>query len=499
MLTLSAPAGIPRTLALLAGAVIISSALSFVFAGLARADDDGIVEQGSVPITEVDSQCVPGGSVAIFSFDISWIDAADRAYFLADRSHGTTPSDTEGGRLKNGTGGDVLMIDIDNPTTATPILPPANDPFAGVRCDANASFGGTFFLGMNEISGPNGLFTVNHSEIWVGDGPSYFTPGQTNAAADYKTDPCNSSVRVIDLISRQQTDHIDLGGCFRTDEGAFDPDDQLALFANPSEQPLAGNPNANALNGSPFISLISTAPVVPGNHHKILKQINFDGTHGTVSADGGIKQAVWSPRMGLFYVAVRGNSANPTGGYVAVVDPGHGDSEHGRGAHGSDIRVVKNFALSNCSPNGAALGPDNELFLGCSAGPEQVIDIRDGHVIATLGTGFCDEVAFNPADDSFYGVCALNSPRNFSVIDIVNADPLAFDGPLRVYGDTNSLASDPVTGTEWVPIPGSYPAFPQCGNALLCVAFYGSNGGDDASEANTDATETHHPTSDPRR
>ena len=83
-----------------------------------------------------------------------------------------------------------------------------------MRRDANGNFGDTNWAGRNEITGPNGVFTVNHTEAWAGDAPSYFNPGQTNSASDYASDRCGSSVRV-DLISRQQTDHINVGGCFR--------------------------------------------------------------------------------------------------------------------------------------------------------------------------------------------------------------------------------------------------------------------------------------------
>jgi hypothetical protein len=45
-----------------------------------------------------------------------------------------------------------------------------------------------------------------------------------------------------------------------------------------------------ALNTSPFISLITTIPVKPGDSHEIVKQISFNGTHGTVIADGDVAE-----------------------------------------------------------------------------------------------------------------------------------------------------------------------------------------------------------------
>jgi hypothetical protein len=467
---------------------------SLALVGTARADNDGISKQSQTtltvnPITCSFTEGTPTTNTTDLSFDISWIDPADRAYFLADRSHGNPSADTEGGKLTGATTGDVLYIDINNPTTATPLTPPANDPFAGVRCDANANFGGTNSAGRNEITGPNGVFTVNHTEAWAGDGPSYFNPGQTNTAADYTTDKCDSSVRVFDLLSRQQTDHIDVGGCFRTDEGAFDPVDQVAIFANPSEQSSvqAINHNATAVDHSPFVTLISTRPVAPGQHHKILAQINFDGTNGTILADEGVEQSVYSPKTGLIYVNIPGTSTNPSG-YVVVIDPRHdadadGDSQ-GNGddhGHGNHIHVVTNFKLTNnCAPTGGALGPDYEEALFCSTGPEQVIDIRDGHLIKLLtGTsGGCDEGTFDAGDDSFYGACTDSNSPPTDNLDISDAQPPKFDTAINVGATgAHSIASDPVTVTEWMPMFGG-----ACGTGVPCVAVYGSTGGDDPGE-----------------
>src|SRR5579862_247128 len=457
---------------------------SLALIGSARADSDGITKTSQVPVPAISSASLPGCTgftPTSFSFDISWVDPFVRAYFLAERTHGGTATVPAGA---------IMMIDLNsvdltgaNALNAgtTYLKPPASDPFTGIRCDGNAKFGGTAAAGRNEITGPNGLYTVNHAEVWAGDGPSAFTlAGQTNTAADYVNDKCDSSVRVFDIATGQQTDHINVGGCFRTDEGAFDPVDQLALFANPSEQPLAGNANAKALNNTPFITLISTLPVAPGKSHKIMKQINFDGTHGTVLADGGIEQAVYSHKTGLFYISVPGNSAAPNDGFVAVVDPR---------ADADDIRVVTNFHLTGCSPNGAALGPDNELLVGCSAGPEQVLDIHSGHVVATIAgtTGGCDEVAFNAGDDHFLGACTDSNTPATDNLDVSDADPVVLDTQINTGAPgAHSVTADPVTVTDWMPMFQG-----ACGTGTACVAVYGSTGGDDQSVFAEEALEDH--------
>jgi hypothetical protein len=332
---------------------------SFAVIGLAKADTDGITNTSNVPeqgnLVTCSSVVVPNApwTPSAFSFDISWVDKDVRHYFLADRSHGL-PYGTSGTGNPNG-GGDIMLIDINAVSLISAntlgqgtvfLTPPANDPFAGIACDQNTAFGGTSGVGRNEITGPNGVFTVNHAEAWAGDGPSYFQPGQghgtatctttcsyTGTTADYASDPCDSSVRVFNLTSGQQTDHINVGGCFRTDEGAFDPPDQVAIFANPSEQPGV---NGVPLNQSPFLTFISTRPVPPGQHHPILKQINLDGTHGTVKADMGIEQAVYSKQTGLFYVAIPGASANPAGYVGRPARPGQHQNQENLHAPSAD-------------------------------------------------------------------------------------------------------------------------------------------------------------------
>jgi len=432
----------------------------------AKADTDTITLQTTVaagphPITCTFSEGTPASNTTGFSFDISWIDSNVHSYLLADRSHGftaTTP-DNETGH----TSGDILVVDT-NTHAVTPLLPPQNDPMAGVRCDANANFGGSNAAGRNELTGPNGVFTVNHAEAWAGDGPSEFAlAGQTNTAADYVNDPCDSSVRVFDLQTGQQTDHINIGGCFRTDEGAFDPVDQLALFANPSEQSLPGNHNLSALNRSPFISVISTEPVRPGKHHTIVKQINYDGRNGTVLANGGIEQAVYVPDTGKFYIAIPGDAQHPNDGWISVVDPG----QHGNG----NIQVVQNIPTPGCNPHGLALGVDAELFLGCNSGPEEVMDARTGDILQVLAQtlGGCDEVYFNAGDNHFVGACSAGAPGVFAM-DVVDAQPIGFDQRLPTAPGAHSIAADRVSITDWVPAFGGV-----CGANTACVAIFGGD------------------------
>jgi hypothetical protein len=455
--------GLRLSIPVLAGTVLAAFGM---IGGAKAADTDNVTLQTTVLVDPHAITCnfnggTPSSNTTGFSFDISWVDSNVGIYLLADRSHGN-PAATPDSQTGH-TAGDILVIDTDT-HTVIPLLPPLDDPMAGVRCDANADFGGSTAAGRNEITGPNGVFTVNHTEAWVGDGPSEFAlAGQTNTAADYVNDPCDSSVRVFNLKTGEQTDHINIGGCFRTDEGAFDPVDQLAIFANPAEQPLPGNPNASGLNRSPFITLISTDPVKRQHHHKIVKQINYDGRNGTVLANGGIEQPVYVPETGKFYIAVPGDLQHPNDGWISVVDP----DRHGK----KDIKVVENIPTPGCNPHGLALGPDAELFLGCNSGPERVMDARTGDIlqIVTETLGGCDEVYFNAGDNHFVGACATSTAGVFGM-DQIDAQPIRYDQTIPTAPGAHSIAADRVSVTDWVPAFGGV-----CGASTACVAIFGGD------------------------
>jgi hypothetical protein len=471
------------------GAIGIAVA-SLGFSSGARAADTDNYTESQVNVSSQPITChFATPDTSDFTFDISFVDVARGEFLLADSSHGRLSSDTEGGLLSGATDGDVLVIDVDNPAGgATTILPPRNDPFAGRRCDDNTSFGGVpGNPSRNELSGPNGLFTVNDTEVWVGDGPSRFNPGQTNSAKDYVADPCNSSVRVFSLITKQQTDHINLHGCFRTDEGAFDPIDQVVLIANPSEQGAVAaiDHRAGPLDRSPFISLIAAQTNARGDdqgdqdgndhgdgggnqgqgHHTILKQINFDGTNGTINATAGVEQAVYVRQTGLFYIAIPGTAADPNDGYLAVVDP--------RPGH---LDVVKNINLPGCAPTGNALGPNETLMLGCG---DQVYDIKTGTltpIAGPLGVA-CDEVTYDAGSGHFGSACvtagANGSHGAFDLLVVDAYAPQTFDVELKGAPGAHSVTADPTTATFWMPAYGGV-----CGANQACVAVYSGDQSD---------------------
>ena len=390
-------------------------------------DTDTIVNKSAIAL--------PGG-LHVTGFDISFVDPFSRVYLLADRTNKSL---------------DVADL---NTGKAVVIVPTGANAFRGSVADPNVT-------GPNDVSGPNGVLTVHHTEAWISDAPSFSSPIVKSATPSvaYAGDNCDSPVYVYDLITQLLTDKINLGGCFRADEMAWDPRDEIFLVANPGEHDIgkANTPTA------PFVTLISTWPVAPGKTHPILAKIAFDGTNGTPNATNGIEQPVWSPKTGLFYIALPQNGADPNKGGVVVLDPA---DKHGP-------KVIKTFSVDNCSPNGAALGPGYELFLGCVAGGVQVIDIRNGNLLATIPQIFgCDEVTFNAADNHFAGACSGS-------VGIVDAKPpILFDQ--NIAGVSHSIAADPVLNELLVPVSSTSAAVMSlCGTTNGCIAAFGPTGTDD--------------------
>jgi len=422
-----------------------------------------------------------------FSFDISEVDVPGRTYLLADR-----------------TAGGILVVDISTfpPTLIKTLTPPAGDPFAGINCDGNASFGGTAAAGRNEITGPNAPIVLGDL-VFVSDAPSFacaagqlppcdFTGSrkQTNSASDYGGDNCDGNLRVFSMITGSQIAHINLASCFRQDEGAADLKSRVVVIAAPSEQPLPGS--AQSSFTVPFVSFVSGEPA---DNFTVLAQFGFDGTGGLPNATNGIEQARWSPQTGLFYIAVPSDGSVTTGtppvtspdpnGAVAVFDA----------RDRNNIKFVKKWTLTGgCSPNGLYILA-NEVFLGCAGSPVQVLDIHTGALKATVTGigGGCDEVYGNSGDGHFVAACsggtfAPGTPPNYAVgfVDVKEAGSPQFDKDILTAPGAHSVAADPLTvldskGKSHGPldfVPGFGGA---CGTGVACLMVFGPtvSGGDD--------------------
>jgi hypothetical protein len=263
--------------------------------------------------------------------------------------------------------------------------------------------------GKSSTSGPDGVVvTFSNREVWAGDG--------------------DSTMKVIDLTSNTIVATISTGGKFRVDEMTYDPKDNVVVAANNADDP-------------PFATIFSVGS------RAILKKIPFP------NATNGAEQPVYDPQTGMVYLSVPASKANP-GGEIAVIDP-------------VQMAVVATYGLTNCSPNGAALGPGNQLLAGCgNSGRSVIVDKTNGAVLADFSNvGGSDEVWFNPGDNNYY--LAESARQNLGVI---NAGTLT-GYEIQSGVGAHSVAADQSSNHIFVPISAVDPACPGTNG---CIAVYSS-------------------------
>ena len=232
--------------------------------------------------------------------------------------------------------------------------------------------------GNNNTSGPDGVMTVLHREIWAGDG--------------------DSTLKFLSLANGAFLGQISTGGQFRVDEMCFDPVHNIGFVANNADNPA-------------FITAVNFRT------HSILGKIVFDGTPQNgggigVNATDGIEQCQFNPRDGMIYVSVpevNGPGDNSAPGAVARINPVT-----------MQIVAAPLIPLAACSgPQGLAIGPVvgtfGEMLTGCNGAnanaaanrPTALVD--DGTSGGTFGASVSlswqagnDMVAYNSGDNHYY-------------------------------------------------------------------------------------------------
>ncbi len=205
----------------------------------------------------------------------------------------------------------------------------------------------------------------------------------------------------------------------------------------------------------------------------------FDGSGTTPDATTtGIEQSQWSSATGLFYVSVPQIDPNDaTKGGVSVIDP-------------SSMTVIATRPVSNCSPAGLSLGPNNEAIVGCSASygtspnvlmQSLVISLKKGHVVQTFPqVGGSDEVRYGPASQHYYLAARSdtdNTGKITPVLGTIDAKTNVFDGNVATSVTAHSVAADRVSHHVFVPIGFSAtgvadPTNPCPDVAKGCIAVY---------------------------
>jgi hypothetical protein len=337
---------------------IVLAAISFAPVGAALAAPC----TGPGAPTTTQTECltavqIPGN--ALRSFDISWDDADRAEYYLGDRSNaGIDIIDTEHNTFKRTIGG-----------------------FVGIKLLGSGAVD-------NNHSGPDGV--VSHGRwLYAGDGDSTLKVIDLNA-------PTASAIK--------QT--LSTGGTTRVDEMALTTDGKLLLVANNAEDPPFGT-LFNA-NGDASTSNVS----------KVTK-ITVDNTIIPAGLGLSIEQPTWEPKTARFYVSIP-QINNPTGcvpfstgsnqcnGGLLVIDPTTLSTPTAViGAFNSTTNTGV-LPLNQCGPNGATVGPHENLLLGCTPAnlpgstTTLVINAKTKNFANIGGITGSDEVWFNAGDSRYY-------------------------------------------------------------------------------------------------
>jgi hypothetical protein len=327
--------------------------VSFAFGGVARADTSPEVRLVKIPVA---------GS-PLENFGSSWTDASRGRYYLADRSNKSLDVfDTHTNTLVKQIGG-----------------------FVG-------------FTGKDDTSGPDGVVSTSHTELWVGDG--------------------DSTVKVVDVPSGTITASISTGGKARANKLAYDPQDQLIVVANDADVP-------------PFLTFISVT------RRSVIGRVRV------AEATGGIGQTVYNPDTRLFYTAIPTTTSRPDG-EVRVLNP--------------NIVLAATVPLPSCNPYGLALGSGHQLLVGCnSTSHTLIIDSTNGAVLADLPeTGGSDDVSYNLGDGRYY--LAESGPQHLGVIDGISMH-VVDNAETGIHA--RSVAVDPSLNHVFVPVAAGDPACPN--------------------------------------
>jgi hypothetical protein len=356
---------------------------------------------------------IPGNPLT--SFDISWVNPNRAEYYLADRSNkGIDIIDTEHLKFKRTIGG-----------------------FVGIVVN-----GGVVD---NNHSGPDGV--VSHGKwLYAGDG--------------------DSTLKVIDLdaptaMAIKQT--ISTGGTTRVDEMAITGDGQLLLAANNAEDP-------------PFATLFAAnGNAATSNVQKIIK-ISVDPTIIPSGKGLSLEQPAWDTKTQRFYTSIPTIANNPAGcviggtpacsGGLLVTDPDNPIAVEGLFNPATGTGVIP---LPACGPNGATVGVDDNLLLGCTPAnlpgstTTLVINAKTHNSASVNGITGSDEVYFNKGDNRYYlGASRALKPAgstlgNGAVLGVVSGSSVLIE-TIPSSSGSHSVAADSKRNLIFLPEIYSRPA-----------------------------------------
>ena len=354
---------------------------------------------------------IPGNPLR--SYDISWVNPDRAEYYLADRSNaGIDIIDTHNLTFKRTLGKGLFVGVVLNPNTG------AVD---------------------NDHSGPDGV--VTHGRwLYAGDGDSTLKVFDLNAP--------NASALKATLSTRGEA---------RVDEMALTTDGELLLTVNNADEP-------------PFATLFMA------NGDRRFNSV-YEITKITIDADifpntPAIEQPAWDPKTKRFYVSVPilgkpgGCGTATCDGGLMVIDP---DTVTPVAFVLGAFDPAKNsgvIQLSDCGPNGATVGPHDNLLLGCTLANNPanrstlVINATTKHFSHVNGIVGSDEVWFNKGDGRYYTgsnrncksatVCSGNAADQAAVLGVIDGTSVLIETIPQSSG-SHSVAADSKRNLIFVP------------------------------------------------
>ena len=360
---------------------------------------------------------IPGAPLE--SFDISWVNPERAEYYLADRANkGVDIIDTKHAVFKKTIVGNNL-----------------NGVFVGfVGIVLNAAKTAVD----NNHSGPDGV-TSHGKCLYVGDG--------------------NSTLKVVDLETGKIVAVRSTGGTTRLDEMALTTNGEFLFAANNAEDP-------------PYGTLFKVGKDEDCDSIDLGTKITVDNKVIPAGFGLSIEQPTWDSKTKRFYTSIPTIADNPPGcnygqlpgattcsGGLLVTDPHDPDAIEGLYDPVENTGVIK---LNSCGPNGATVGPHDNLLLGCTPGnlpsgtTTLVINATTHNYAQVAGITGSDEVWFNRGDNRYYtGSSAAIKPAGSklgrgSVLGVIDGTSVLIETIPQSSG-SHSVAADSERNLIFVP------------------------------------------------
>lgn len=294
---------------------------------------------------------------------------------------------------------------------------------------AKAGFAGQ--MATIPTSGPNGINPVGNL-LYVGD---------------------VNSVKIVDPATGAAVKTIQVGSeNVRADEACVDPTHNLYMIATPEA-------------ATPYVSIINT------QSQTLVATVTFTDPSGQPSA--GLEGCQYDTATDSFYINNDGTTDNPDGELTVMPGSAIRAIPSGGSVNYLSLAGLRTYGLGDCDPTGLALGPGNDIAVGCREGTPgspllmKIFDRTNGQLLASLNAGGGDELVYAAKTNRYYSAASKWTPSGLSsgptCVD-ANGKPLCTPRLIEVDAATrtvvameksgnnaHSVAYDPASGLIFMP------------------------------------------------